>query len=347
VRCRLGVGVTDAVKNRYINGFQLAVALTSSCAPTGPRTTLAPASPPASARPAPPSATASAVPTALDPAPTRATAAPSSKAPAPGSDEIPPLPPGFIRTADADQTPCGGFSIEHFPDEEDINLRFVRVFRADGTKHYEARGRTMVAGGGERLKSDLFAEFCGDLTLDGIPEVALTEKSVGAHCCYTHYLVSLTSPPKRIMFWEKGDAGTPIVPVRYRSDGPFQLEGRIVFFPAFDPEKGEPGIPYAGAPLVPAVLSLVGGEYRLTSFSFPEAYRRDRQKRRASCQNPAFGCDNEFAEWIDALIIGDWDTEKSTLDDLELKQTLERHAAVTRKQLFKTLGSVERPARTR
>jgi len=69
-----------------------------------------------------------------------------------------------------------------------------------------------------------------------------------------------------------------------------------------------------------------------------------RLQRRAGS---ASGCENEIAEWLDALIVGDWDSEKSTLADTELRQTLERHAAAIRKQLLAKLGSLERPAHTR
>jgi hypothetical protein len=328
----------------------LALALTlpfvGACAPAGPRNAPVPTSSPSPPRPVPPSTAAPATPRTrelpwIDPA------AALPPPPAPPSAELDPLPPGFERTPDLGRTPCGDFGVEHFSEAQDKYTRFVRVFRTDGTKVYEAHGRTIVAGGGDRLTSDLIAEFCGDLTLDGVPEILLTEKSAGAHCCYTHYVVSLASPPKRILFWEKGDAGTPVLPVRYRPDGPFQLEGYIVHSPPFDPQKGEPSLPYAMIPVVPAVFSFVGGEYRLTSFSFPEAYRKDRQERRASCENRPFGCNNDISEWIDALIIGDWDAEKSALADTELRQILERHSVATRKQLLKKLGSLERPAPTR
>jgi hypothetical protein len=266
--------------------------------------------------------------------------APSSSAPSlppvlPSSDAGA-LPAGFVSVAETGKTDCAGFTVEHFNDERDEHVRFVRVFGPDGRQHHEARGRE---------RSDLHAEFCGDLTLDGVPELALTEKSLGAHCCYTHHLVSLTSPPKRLLRWERGDADFAVRPARYRPGAPWQLEGTAVFWPPFDPNEGDPIVSYADAPLVPAVLSLAGGEYRLMSFAFPDAYRCHRDGVRRAC-GAAWGCNNELVEWVDALLIGDWDIEKAGISDASLREQLDLRAAEARQKLVRELGSERKPART-
>ncbi|GGR68682.1 hypothetical protein GCM10008959_33520 [Deinococcus seoulensis] len=42
-------------------------------------------------------------------------------------------------------------------------------------------------------------DFCRDVTGDGIPEVMLAGFSGGAHCCFTHTLYSLSSPPRQLL----------------------------------------------------------------------------------------------------------------------------------------------------
>ncbi|PNY81554.1 hypothetical protein [Deinococcus koreensis] len=42
-------------------------------------------------------------------------------------------------------------------------------------------------------------DFCRDITGDGVPEIMLSAFSGGAHCCFTHTLYSLTTPPRRLL----------------------------------------------------------------------------------------------------------------------------------------------------
>ena len=254
-------------------------------------------------------------------------------------------PPGFVRIPQSDEVVCAGFRVQVLPDGAAFP-RFVRVLGADGKKVYEAHGRSYKIDATSSMRSDLSGEFCGDLTGDGVPELVLTESSMGAHCCYTRYVISLSSPPKRLLMWEKGDAGTDIVPVKARPGPSFQLQDRVVMWPPFDGDKGDPVLSYAGAPLVPVIFSFQRGEFQLTSLSFPEVYRKDRNEMRAACVKAPDDCFTQIIEWIDGLAIGDWDSEKLLIQDEELRRSLDRNAAKMRKILAAQLGSEQRPGKT-
>lgn len=280
---------------------------------------------------------------------TSAAVEPSPPPPTTTEDDTPsawsmPLPAGFTDIEMDGETACGAFRVANLRKAGPGSLGFVRIHGPNGRIVYEAHGRT------ERVGTDVFrqtlgAEYCGDLTGDGVPEVVMTESSMGAHCCYTHYVVSLVSPPQRILMWEKGDAATAFVPVKYRPGPAWQLQGFYVFWPPFNPDAGDPALSYPAAPVIPAVLSLVNGAYALTSLSFPEAYRKDREELRARCSKtdemPQDLCD--LFTWVDAVAIGDWDAEREKVKDLELRKTLDQRAAATRTKLLKELGSLEQP----
>jgi hypothetical protein len=235
---------------------------------------------------------------------------------------------------------CGDYNIESLPDANVPDISFVRVTTSSGKRVYEAHGR-YIPKTTPPLHQNLGLEFCGDLTGDGILEFVMLESSGGAHCCYTYYVVSLTTPPRRLLMWQKGDAATPLVPVKLHPGATWQLQGSVVIWPPFDPERGDPVLSYATAPVVPAVLSLVNGNYALTSLSFPEVYRKHRQELRADCAdgNDCEPMETEIYAWIDALVIGDWDTERTQVTDLQLRAALDRHSAALRKTLARELGS--------
>jgi hypothetical protein len=264
---------------------------------------------------------------------------------APSEPASEPLPDGFVAAVDDGSLECGDFRIES-PEEPDGSFtRFVRVLNANGDRVYQAHGRREQGGGSPR-RMNLSADLCGDLTGDGVPELVMTESSGGAHCCYTYYVVSLTTPPRRLLMWEKGDANIPLRPVKLGPGPAWQLEGSVVFWPPFDAEHGEPVLSYAMAPLVPAVLSLVGGAYALTSFSFPEVYRHDREALRAHCaaDNNCDPDDVELNAWLDSLVIGDWSVERAKVSDQVLRAALDRRSVATRKMLVQRLGSLSAPA---
>lgn len=290
-------------------------------------------------------ASASFAPLASASAPPPAASA-SAAAPPPPPDEDP-LPKGFVRVAEEGTTPCGSLLVETPLEKDgDRTQRFVRVLRGDGKQAYEAHGRSYKldpADKNSETRMYLSVEFCGDLTGDDVPELVLTERTLGAHCCYTHYVVSMTSPSKRLMMWEKGDMGTPLIPVRYRP-GPWQIEGQVVFWPPFKVDDGDPALSYAGAPVVPVVFSLRAGEYRLTSLSFPEAYRRSRDAIEAFCKGSE-DCDGAFIAWIDSLAIGDWKKERSKPMYKGLVEAFDRRAAATSRAMLRALGSESSPAK--
>ena len=288
-----------------------------------------------------PAATSTVAPSAA-PAPS---AVLSTTAVGSSTPDEPPLPAGFVRLAPESETKCGDLRVEFLTEPKGSDERFVRVHGPDGRRVYEAHGRRYTIDV-VSMVMDLSGEFCGDLTGDGVPEIVLTERTMGAHCCYTHYAVSMTSPPKRLLMWEKGDAGTPILPAKLRPGRDWQLTGLVVMWPPFDTNKGEPALVYPLAPLVPVVFSLEGGEYHMTSLSFPDVYRKDREAARAACQKDPKACDGQLNAWIDSLAIGDWDTEKKAPYYDQLRTQLERPRADMKKMMLRVLGSEQRPAPT-
>lgn len=276
---------------------------------------------------------------------------PTGSASAAGADPSAPedpLPEGFVHVAEKGQTRCGNLLIER-PVETDgeAGQRFVRALSSDGQRVYEAHGQRYKLEASEpglgKWRQWMTVEFCGDLTGDGVPELVLTEATMGAHCCYTHHVVSLTKPSKRLMTWEKGDMGTPLTPVRYRP-GPWQIEGYAVLWPPFNVDEGDPSLPYAGAPVVPVVFSLRAGEYQLTSMTFKEAFRKQRASIHETC-GPSEDCDGVFIAWADSLAIGDWVTEREKPMYKDLRKVLDRRAPAMQQRMVRYLGSEASPAK--
>ncbi|MBL9028048.1 MAG: hypothetical protein JNL21_38005 [Myxococcales bacterium] len=308
-------------------------------------------SPPAgrdAARPpprAPATPAASVAPSPSIAPPTSASAAPP---PVPVAElpSAPLLPTGFVAVPepnlapDASRVACGAFSIENAPSASPNNYEpFVRAYDKAGKKIYEAHGRTYELDAGISVRQSLVADVCGDLTGDGIPELILTERTMGAHCCYTHYIVSLTTPAKRLLMWEKGDSGDGMLPIRFSKSGPWQVISYARIYPPFDPEKGEPTMVYAGVPGYPIVFDYVGGEYKPRTFSFREGLRSMRQEDRAACAALPDCEPSPFYEWGLALIIGDWETEKAKLiPDAEEREPFERRAKEFTAALRRALG---------
>lgn len=291
---------------------------------------------------------------AIVPAPAANSAVADSKPPpanpADEEDSEPEMPKGFVYVGERPSTQCGDFRVEVLAEPNMQYITFMRVNRANGTRAYEAHGRDVNFGTKkepEFMRSRLYGEFCGDMTGDGIPEIVFSERTMGAHCCYTRYVVSLTDPPKRLLMWEKGDGGTDIRPVKYTQGSLWQLEDRLVFWPPFNVEKGDPALSYASAPLIPVVFSLVNGEFVMASLSFPEAYKKQRDEIRAECARlGGNNCGTEIIEWIDGVAIGDWATESKNIKDADLRATFTRLAAPTKIALTRAVGSLKTPVFT-
>ncbi|GGO23788.1 hypothetical protein [Deinococcus humi] len=97
-------------------------------------------------------------------------------------------------------------------------------------------------------------DFCRDVTGDGMPEAMLTGFSGGAHCCFTHHLYSLTSPPRRILQVFSADTST-LTPQQLDGKGALELLGgdwRFAY--AY-------GLPFAGSPALWQIYSYIGGQY--------------------------------------------------------------------------------------
>ena len=274
------------------------------------------------------------VPAPASAAPSEAPAPPAQAEDAYAAD--PSLPSGFVRVAESGETACASFRIEVIPEKD--GHRFLRVLDADGTSIYEQHGRRFPGAGD--FGADVGAEFCGDLSGSGSREILVTERSDGAHCCYTHWVISLGSRPKQLLAWARGDAGMPIVPVKYKPGGSWQLEGRIVLDP-LDP-AGALTLSYATTPLVPVVLSLEAQGYVLTSMSYPEPYRAQRAELRAACVKDPDAC-SPATEWIDDLVLGEWDTEKTQVSDARVRAALDGESGAMRALLEAKLGSLARP----
>jgi hypothetical protein len=268
----------------------------------------------------------------------------TSAAPAPGVPTIDlpepeKLPLGFVEVPfeTGEGIACGNLRIEHV--FEGQSPPFVRVWDASGRKLYEAKGRQYsiehVA-----VRMSLTAEVCGDTTGDGIPELLMAERTEGAHCCYTYYVVSMTRPAKRLLMWEKGDGGHGLMPVKLIKGRAWQIRSWELVFPPFDVEAGDPVLSYATTPAYPIVFELVGDQYVKRTFLFGGALRSMRTEARDACRRAPDSCSwNELDEWGYGLIIGDWDTEKATaVTDVDLRNRLDARAKQMRSLLRKHLG---------
>lgn len=124
---------------------------------------------------------------------------------------------------------------------------------------------SLIRGGRTYVKlTDVMVEMqqCGDITGDGVPEVVLMQFSGGAHCCATHSVYTLSTPPRRILraFTGHGD-----------SIGIEQLDGQGAkeilsndwrFAYAY-------GMSFADSPALPLIYSYQGGQYVENTRAFP------------------------------------------------------------------------------
>ncbi len=303
-----------------------------------------PTPPRASVSAAPPPASAAASALAEVPAPTdtpKLPSVPESEPPVRAA-----LPPGFVYVPEPledDWKPsvsCGDFVVQNVKPANMTTVYepFVVVNDKTGKKVYEAHGR-VDSMEGDKYRRSLVVDICGDLTGDGIPEIIMTEHTMGAHCCYTHYVVSLTNPSKRLLMWEKGDSGDGMKPIKLGKGKSYQLISYDRIFPPFKGEQGEPAVAYAFVPGYPILFELVGSEYKARTFLFGDALREMREKERAACKTQPDCETSELYEWGLALIIGDWDKQKATiLPDPEDRKAFDRRNTEMRELLRRRLG---------
>lgn len=123
-------------------------------------------------------------------------------------------------------------------------------------------GKTWVSLSDEAVGVD----FCRDVTGDGVPDVMLSQFTGGAHCCFTHSLYSLTTPPRRILYVDS--AHSESLGVRQLDGGgPLELIGDDWRF-AYDY-----GLSFAESVPLPVVYSFQNGQYIDQSRLFPQFLR--------------------------------------------------------------------------
>ncbi len=235
---------------------------------------------------------------------------------------------------------CGRLKVENRRGDPKVYEPFVVVTdAATGKKIYEAHGRRYDVGGGQSFRMELTASLCGDLTGDGVPELVLTERTIGAHCCYTHYVATLSSPSKLIWTWEKGDSGNAVRPLKLKPGKAWQLVSVDLVWPPFKVDEGDPAVSYAGVPGFPIVFDLVGGQYQKRTFAFLEGLKEERDAQRARCAARSDCEPDELHDWGMALMFDEWDAEKAKIvPDAELRVQLDRRAAAMRERLRAQLG---------
>ncbi|GEM48194.1 hypothetical protein [Deinococcus cellulosilyticus] len=105
-------------------------------------------------------------------------------------------------------------------------------------------------------------KWCKDVTGDGIPEVDLLLFSGGAHCCFSHKVYSLTTPPRLLL--QADTAHTDALdPRQLDGKGPFELvtaDWRFAY--GF-------GMSFAESVALPEVYSYVNGHYVVNTRAFP------------------------------------------------------------------------------
>lgn len=235
---------------------------------------------------------------------------------------------------------CGTLKVENVRGDPKVYEPYVVVTDTKtGKKVYEAHGRRYDVGEPKKLVMQLTASLCGDLTGDGIPELMLTERTEGAHCCYTYYVASLTKPSKLIMTWDKGDSGNGFWPVKLKPGKAWQIESIDLVWPPFKVEEGDPSVAYAGVPGFPIVFDLVGGTYQKKTFAFIDALKKERDEERAKCAKRADCEPYVLSDWGMAVMFDEWDAEKDELvPEADLRQQLDKRAKEMKQRLRAQLG---------
>ncbi|MFC6661718.1 hypothetical protein [Deinococcus multiflagellatus] len=148
---------------------------------------------------------------------------------------------------------CGAYTLRlaenGFDDPED------RVSLVRGGATYASVSDTAVS-----------VDWCRDVTGDGVPEVLLAGFSGGAHCCFTHTLYSLTTPPRKLLTYFSAHSDT-LTPRQLDGKGPLELlaaDWRFAY--AY-------GLSFAESIPLPVVLSYSGGQYVDNSRAFPGVLR--------------------------------------------------------------------------
>jgi hypothetical protein len=215
-----------------------------------------------------------------------------------------PLPPGFrfLNVPKGEGTVlerCGTTVVEQVSDDE--LSHYVRLRAADG----RYIGRIVPA---ERI-GHAAAEWCFDLTGDGVPELLVTESSGGAHCCHTFRVLSLGTTPQILLEFAAGNAWLE-GPENLDGKGPYELVGRDDFL-----TRDASASSYAGTYFVPIVFVLENGKYVRRTRRFKKFLEREREELAADyrAEDPS-GMTDDPSGWMAlSLLVGDWEKAKAQL----------------------------------
>jgi hypothetical protein len=194
---------------------------------------------------------------------------------------------------------CGKYAVEQVSDDE--IQEHVRLRNAEGGYV----GRIMPAVRIGRAS----AEWCFDLTGDGIPELLVEESSGGAHCCHTFRVFSLGATPELLLDFPAGNAWLE-GPENLDQTRAYELVGRDDFL-----TRDASASPYAATYFVPAVFVFEKGKYVRRTRRFRALLEKERDELAAEYreENPN-GTSSDPSGWMAlSLLLGDWEKMKSRL----------------------------------
>jgi len=204
-----------------------------------------------------------------------------------------PKGPGTLRER------CGNTIVEQV--REDEMFMHVRLRAADG--RYVGRIVPEIDVG------QVFAEWCFDLTGDGVPELLVRETSGGVHCCSTYRVISLGAKPELLLDFPAAD-GWLEGPSNLDKKGAYELLGRDDLL-AYDASSS----PFAGTYFVPIVFVLENGKYVRRTRRFKKFLEQERAELVAEYREAdPNGLTDDPSGWMAlSLLLGDWPKVESRL----------------------------------
>lgn len=150
--------------------------------------------------------------------------------------------------------------------------------------------------------------WCFDVTGDGVPELALTKTTGGAHCCHENTLISLTPKLESLVVYAQGNGSMDLLtPTDLDGDGTWEL------MDTNDVLVGEGSEPYAFTRFFPVIFHLERGKYVRATKQFPDYLKAERERAMKALTACAPGCwmggEGEYVLGL-SLLIGDWDSFK-------------------------------------
>jgi hypothetical protein len=193
---------------------------------------------------------------------------------------------------------CGTYVVEQVADEIPLHVRLR-----------DAGGNVVGRIVPEVNFGHAVAEWCFDLTGDGVPELLVSESSGGAHCCGTYRVISLGPKPQLLLDFDAGD-GLIEGAQNLDGKGAFELIGRDDLLV----EEGSAS-PFAGTYLVPIVFSFEGGKYVRKTRRFKKFLEQERTEVEASYreEDPSGKTDDPSGWMALSVLIGDWAKVKGRL----------------------------------